>query len=98
VHFSGTPFHSFLNDLPKFLKAFGGENSTALDSIGLIESLCPGPNKPPMIGCNLFNDIFLLCIDPKVTGKIYLDVNKYHSKPQTLRTLLKSWIPTSIIF
>ena len=97
MYFSGSPLNSFLNDFPRFLKAFGGEKSTALDSIGLIESICPGPNKPPIIGVNMFNDIFVMCTDPRVTSKIYLEANKYHSKSQgNIKALVKSWAPTTI--
>jgi hypothetical protein len=45
----------------------------------------------------MFNDIFVMCTDPRVTSKIYLEANKYHSKSQgNIKALVKSWAPTTI--
>ena len=83
VYFSGTPLHSLTNDYMKLRAAVGdpeNKDSTALDSLALFESLCPGPNKPPFIGINMVNEIFVYCTDPKVTSKIFVDRNRFHSK------------------
>ena len=88
VYFSGTPFQSIKSDVFKVLQVVGDGTNTALDSLALIEAICPGPNKPSFIGVNMFYDIYVYCTDPHMTSQIYIDYNKYHSKPETMRTVM----------
>ena len=72
--------------------------SGASDSLKLVESLCPGPNKPPFIGLNAVRSVGIYVIDPDVAQKMYTEVNRYQSKPQFMRDMFSKWAPSTIIF
>ena len=55
VYFGGTPFHCCMNDIKKFMTQFDDPKSNALDTLALFELIYPGPNKPALIGLNVFN-------------------------------------------